>query len=345
MKDWEFSRERPPKTAVVGAGSWGTAMAAHLSALGVPTTLLPRRREQAEAVRDTRHNPGYLRDLALPAELEVAVVGEYDFSQAELIVLAVPSKAFTATVEALAERVAPNTGVLSLTKGVEPDTGRRLSEVLHKLWAAKDSHIAVLSGPNHAEEVSQGQPTATVIASEDEDYAAALQEILSSESFRPYRTRDVVGVELAGAVKNVIALATGMADGLGFGDNARAALITRGLSEMSRLGEALGANPLTFAGLAGMGDLIATCTSRHSRNRRAGELMALGHSPSAIEGEMGMVAEGLTAAPAVLALAGRLGVEMPITDNVVSVIRGEKEMQESVRDLMGRPSRPERHHS
>lgn len=343
MREWLYNRERPPVTVVVGAGSWGTTVATHLAGLGVPTTLLARREEQARAMRDSRHNPEYLRDLRLPEELEVGVLSDHDFSRAQLIVLAVPSKAFAATVQALSPRIQANTGVLSLTKGIDPSTGRRLSEVLQKAWASWDPHIAVLSGPNHAEEVSQGQPTATVIASEDEEFAAALQEILSSESFRPYRTRDVVGVELAAAVKNVIALATGMGDGLGFGDNARAALITRGLAEMSRLGEALGANPLTFAGLAGMGDLIATCTSRHSRNRRAGELMAEGHAPRSIESELGMVAEGLTAAPAVLALAKRVGVEMPITENVVSVIRGEKEMQESVRDLMGRPSRPERH--
>ena len=191
--------------------------------------------------------------------------------------------------------------------------------------------------------MSLDQPTATVIASHDDGLVARLRDILSTDTFRVYSNPDLVGVEFAAAVKNIIAIASGMCDGVGYGDNARAALLTRGLAEMARLGGALGAEQLTFSGLAGMGDLVATCTSSHSRNRRAGELIAQGHSPAEVEDEMGMVAEGMTAAPAILRLAGEHGIEMPITENVVAVLFGGKDIMAAVRDLMGRQPRPERH--
>jgi glycerol-3-phosphate dehydrogenase (NAD(P)+) len=307
------------------------------------TTLLTRRPEQALAISAGHRNPDYLRDLELPPGLESGAYDSCDLSDFDLLVMAVPSKAFAAVAETLAGRVPDGAGVLSLTKGVEPGSLKRLSEVIKEAWGRSRPRVAVLSGPNHAEEVSRDQPAATVIASTDEPFAEGLQALVSSDTFRAYRNADLVGVEIAAAVKNVIALATGMSDGLAFGDNARAALMTRGLAEMTRLGEALGADPHTFAGLAGMGDLIATCTSRHSRNRRAGELIANGHSPEEVEEEMGMVAEGLTAAPAILALARRLGVDMPITENVVDVVYQGKEVAASVRDLMARQPRHERH--
>ncbi|GAB4242032.1 MAG: NAD(P)H-dependent glycerol-3-phosphate dehydrogenase [Thermoleophilia bacterium] len=331
------------RAAVVGAGSWGTVFAVHLATQGARTVLLARRREQAEEMAHTLRNPDYVTFLELPASLGFSTMDEGDLSQTDLVVLAVPSRAFAETVRALSPRLRDGVGLLSLTKGIDPNTLDRLSQVLERETAALQPRVAVLSGPNHAEEVALNQPTATVIASHDDAFAADLQDLLSSDYFRPYRSKDVVGVELAAAVKNVIALATGMADGLGYGDNVRAALITRGLAEMARLGEAFGASPMTFAGLAGMGDLIATCTSRHSRNRRAGELIAQGYSPEDVEKELGMVAEGLTAAPAVLELARRKGVEMPITENVVAVIFEGKDLSASVRDLMGRPARAERH--
>jgi glycerol-3-phosphate dehydrogenase (NAD(P)+) len=331
------------RAAVIGAGSWGTAFARHLSRQGVATALLARREEQAEAISRLRRNPDYLRDVDLPAAIEAGVYETAALSAVDLIVMAVPSKAFAQVARQLAPRIPPAVGVLSLTKGVEPGGLRRLSQVVAEAWAAAGPRVAVLSGPNHAEEVALDQPTATVVASEDEEYAAALQELISSDSFRVYRNRDVLGVELAAAVKNVIALATGMSDGIGHGDNARAALITRGLAEMARLGEALGADPHTFAGLAGLGDLVATCTSSHSRNRLAGELIARGHPPAEVESEMGMVAEGLTAAPAVLELARQHGIEMPITENVVAIVYERKEVATAVRELMGRRPRLERH--
>jgi glycerol-3-phosphate dehydrogenase (NAD(P)+) len=340
--DWLPADGQDYRAAVVGAGSWGTAFARHLTRCGVRTVLLARRPEQAAVIEQEHRNPDYLKGLHLPVELQAGVYEGFDFSAIDLVVMAIPSKGFAEVAMLLAPRVRRGVGVLSLTKGVEPGSLRRLSTVLAESWAASAPHVAVLSGPNHAEEVFSDKPTATVIASDDDEFAAVLQSLISSDTFRAYRNCDLAGVELAAAIKNVIALATGMSDGLGFGDNARAALMTRGLAEMTRLGQALGADPHTFAGLAGMGDLIATCTSRHSRNRQAGELIARGHAAHEVEGEMGMVAEGLTAAPAVLALARRLGVDMPITENVVAIIYEGKEVGESVRDLMARQPRPER---
>lgn len=329
--------------AVIGAGSWGTAMARHLALVGARTRLLGRRPEQAAAILESRHNPEYLTKTALPLALDAGVYTEGDLFDVDLIVMAVPSKAYAEVAESLAARIPKNVGVLSLTKGVEPATLRRFSELLQEMWQASTPRVAVLSGPNHAEEVTLDQPTATVIASHDVEFAEALQELLSTETFRAYVNHDLIGVELASAVKNIIAVATGMGDGVGYGDNARAALMTRGIAEMARLGIALGAEPLTFAGLAGLGDLVATCTSRHSRNRLAGELLAHGHSPAEVESEIGMVAEGLTAAPAILRLARSKGVEMPITENVVAVVYEGKSVRDSVRDLMLRERRPERH--
>ena len=303
----------------------------------------PAGRSRPRRCGPRRRNPDYLRDLPLPPSLDYALYTDHDFSAVDLVVMAVPSRGYATVVDLLAPRLPAGIGVLSLTKGVEPGSLRRLSQVVADSWGRLQPHIAVLAGPNHAEEVSRDQPAATVIASADEGFATALQGLLCNENFRAYRNTDLVGVELAATVKNVIALATGMGDGVGYGDNVRAALITRGLAEMTRLGLALGAKPLTFAGLAGLGDLVATCTSRHSRNRRAGELLARGLAPDQVEREMGMVAEGLTAAPAILLLAKGLGVDMPITESVVAVIQGEKEIVAIVRDLMRREPRAEHH--
>lgn len=331
------------RVAVVGAGSWGTAMARHLALLGLRTRLLGRRAEQAEAIRATGRNPSHLRETQLPSSLDAGVYTEGSLQDVDLVVMALPSKGYASVSVSLVDRLPHGVNVLSLTKGVEPGSLRRLSVLLADLWGHLEPRIAVLAGPNHAEEVSLDHPTATVIASLDLGYAESLQLLLSNESFRAYVNHDIVGVELASAVKNVIALATGMGDGVGYGDNVRAALITRGLAEMARLGVALGAEQLTFAGLAGLGDLVATCTSNHSRNRLAGELIALGHSPGEVEQEMGMVAEGLTAAPAILALARNEGVDMPITRNVVAVVYEQKSVKDCVADLMSREPRTERH--
>lgn len=327
--------------AVVGAGSWGTAFADHLARRGLHVTLLARRWEQVESLRRHRRNPDYLPNLRLCEDVRYDSYLTADLSVFDLLVIAVPSKTYREVLRGLQARLRPCAGILSLTKGVDPCTRIRLSQVVEEELESLAPTVAVLSGPNQAEEVALGQPTASVVASASPDFSRLLQELITDESFRVYVNRDLIGVELAAAVKNIVALATGMSDGLGYGDNARAALITRGLAEMTRLGTALGAEPQTFSGLAGLGDLVGTCTSRHSRNRLAGDLIAQGHSPASVEREMGMVAEGLTAAPAILSLARERCIELPITENVVAVIADGKDVRACVYDLMSRQPRDE----
>ena len=281
---------------VVGGGAWGTAFSALLVQHGHAVTLATR-----------------------------ATIDEAPYEDAELVVLAVPSSSFR---EALGH-VRGDAPVLSLVKGLDPQTGSRLSTLV------EDRPVAVLSGPNMAEEVAAGLPGATVIASEDEELARQLQEAINSMAFRVYTNTDLVGVELCAAAKNVIALAAGGVDGLRLGDNAKAALITRGLVEMARLGEACGAEPETFFGLAGMGDLIVTCWHPSGRNRRAGELIARGLSPELARSEIGQVVEGLTTAPVLRDLSHRLGIELPITEGVCAVLEGLS-LDELLASLMGR---------
>ena len=316
-------------------------MARHMALRGADTFLLARRSDHARAMAHIRRNPDYLRNVPLPESLRVGTYPDFDFSDIDVVVLAVPSRGYADVLRQLAPRLPVGVGILSLTKGLEPGTLRRFSVVLRESLAGLEPRVAILSGPNHAEEVSLDMPTATVISSSDAEFATGLQELVTNETLRAYVNPDVAGVEIGAAVKNVIAIATGTSDGVGYGDNTRAALMTRGLAEMSRLGQVFGADPLTFAGLAGLGDLIATCTSRHSRNRLAGELIAKGHSPAEIELEMGMVAEGLTAATAVRSLARSVGCDMPITEAVAAVIYEGKPVREAVRDLMSRQPRPE----
>jgi glycerol-3-phosphate dehydrogenase (NAD(P)+) len=288
------------KVVVVGAGSWGTTFAGLLEERGHEVVVAGRREPSVR-------------------------VAEAPVDEADLVSIAVPSRVFREVAESL-PGTAPR---LILTKGLDPATGRRLSQV------AGHMPVAVLSGPNHAEEIAQGLPAAAVLASEDDRLASRLQHELISPRFRVYVNSDLVGVELCAAAKNVIALAAGAVDGLGLGDNAKAALITRGLAEMARLGEASGARPETFSGLAGMGDLIVTCWSRHSRNRRAGELIARGATPAEAIAEIGMVVEGLTTAPIVRRVAHDLGIELPITEGVCAVLGGAS-LQDLVSGLMGR---------
>ncbi len=259
------------------------------------------------------------------SDVAATTVAEAPVAEADLVVVAVPSRAFRSVVESL-----PGTSpILSLTKGLDPATGDRLSTLV------TGRPVAVMSGPNMVEEVVAGLPGATVIASEDAALATALQETINSVLFRVYLNDDVVGVELCAAAKNVIALAAGACDGIGAGDNAKAALITRGLAEMARLGEAAGADPDTFSGLAGMGDLIVTCWHPTGRNRRAGELIARGRTPDEAAAEIGQVVEGLTTAPVLCGLANRLGVELPIAESVCHVLEGAS-LAELVAGLMGR---------
>jgi glycerol-3-phosphate dehydrogenase (NAD(P)+) len=312
------------RVAVVGGGSWGTAFARLLADRGHAVTLATRRPEDARAIRETGRNPRYVTNVSL-TDVEAVAVGEASLERADLIVLAVPSSAFGDVVA----RLGGTAPVLSLTKGLDPSTGNRLSALV------RGRPVAVLSGPNMADEVAAGLPGAAVIASEDEELALALQEAVNSGVFRVYVNSDLTGVELCAAAKNVIALAAGGVDGLGLGDNAKAALITRGLAEMARLGEAMGADPETFAGLAGMGDLIVTCWHPSGRNRRAGELIARGATPAEARAEIGQVVEGLTTAPVLRDLSHRVGVELPITEGVCTVLGGLP-LAGLVEGLMGR---------
>jgi glycerol-3-phosphate dehydrogenase (NAD(P)+) len=312
------------RIVVVGGGSWGTGFSCVLLHRDHDVTLACRDPEQAQAIATTGRNPRYLRTADLRG-ISATTIEEAPIEDAELVVLAVPSRAF-ADVAAALPGDAP---VLSLTKGLDPATGERLST------RVQGRPVAVLSGPNMAEEVADGLPSATVIASEDPALAERLQEAINSMVFRVYVNDDLVGVELCAAAKNVIALAAGGVDGLGLGDNAKASLITRGLVEMARLGEAEGAAQETFSGLAGMGDLIVTCFSSYGRNRRAGELIARGASADEAAAEIGQVVEGLTTAPVLRDLSHRLGVELPITEGVCRVLGGES-IHVLLASLMGR---------
>jgi glycerol-3-phosphate dehydrogenase (NAD(P)+) len=309
---------------VVGGGTWGTAFSALLRDRGHAVTLVCRDAEQARTIAATGQNPRYLTQASLRGVHAMPLDGA-PLEEAELIVLAVPSRAFAEVAAALPG----DEPVLSLTKGLDPATGARLSTRI------RGRPVAVLSGPNMAEEISEGLPSAAVVASEDRAFAEQLQDAIHSVVFRVYVNEDLVGVELCAAAKNVIALAAGGVDGLGLGDNAKASLITRGLVEMARLGEACGAQPETFAGLAGMGDLIVTCFSAYGRNRRAGELIARGRTPDEAVREIGQVVEGLTTAPALRGLSHRLGVELPITEGVCNVLAGQ-DLQALLAALMGR---------
>jgi glycerol-3-phosphate dehydrogenase (NAD(P)+) len=314
------------RAAVVGAGSWGTGFSRLLADRGHEVTLVCRDPAQAATIAETGRNPRGVGDVDLEG---IDAVSEAP-SGADLYVLAVPSASFSEVVA----RLPDNGPVLSLTKGLDPARGGRLSTLV------RDRPVAVLSGPNMAEEIAAGLPSAAVIASEDEEFAVELQHAINSTVFRVYVNSDLVGVELCAAAKNVIGLAAGGVDGLGAGDNAKAALITRGLAEMARLGEACGARSETFAGLAGMGDLIVTCWSLFGRNRRAGELIAQGTSPEEAIAQIGHVVEGLTTAPVLHDLARRLEIELPITEGVCRVLAGD-DLGELAASLMGRRPRGE----
>jgi len=296
---------------VVGAGSWGTAFACLLRDNGHEVTLAARDPEQVAAIVDTGRNPRYAQNADLRG-IAAAQIADASLAEADLVVVAVPSRVFGEVVAGLPG----DAPVLSLTKGLDPPTGERLSTLV------RGRPVAVLSGPNIADEIVRGLPAAAVIASDDLALAVRLQLAVHSTIFRVYVNEDVVGVELCAAAKNVIALAAGGADGLGLGDNGKAALVARGLAEMRRLAEGAGARPDTFAGLAGMGDLIVTCWAPTGRNRRAGELIAQGASPDEAAAQIGMVVEGLTTAPVLRDLSRRLDIELPITEGVCAVLEG-----------------------
>ncbi len=324
--------------AVVGATAWGTTLAIHLARNGVRTTLVARTVEEAGILRTDRTNARRLPGAVFPDDLQVGV-GPFGVADADLVVFAVPSGSLIANARTVAPAVAPDAALLSATKGIEAETGRRMTELLAE--ALPGRAVAAISGPNLSREVVSGMPGSTVIASQD-GRVDALRAAFHSASLRVYTSEDVVGVEFGGALKNVIAIAGGMADALDFGHNAKAALLTRGLAEITRLGVAAGADPLTFQGLAGLGDLIATSYSPLSRNRRLGELVGAGQSLATALGALGGTAEGVPTVLAALRLASRLGVEMPITERLQSVLSGRQSPLEAIHVLMGRSPRPER---
>ena len=325
--------------AVLGAGSWGTALAMHLGRSSVPVRLWARDAALAASMRARRENPRYLPGVKLPDGVTVtAEVGEA-LAGSHIVLVAVPSHFVEDVLVDVADRIARDAVLVSATKGLEPRHGLRMSELLAQRLPGRP--VAVLSGPSFAREVAQGRPTALVIASSDEGIAADLQRRLAGPTLRLYTNRDVVGVELGGAVKNVMAIATGLVDGLGLGENARAALITRGLAEIVRLGTAAGAQPATFAGLAGLGDLVLTCTGSQSRNRALGGEIARGRSLVEAEAGTPMVAEGVRTVSSVLRMARDRGVTMPICEEVAAVLFEGKPAAESLASLLAREPKPE----
>lgn len=327
----------PKKIAVIGAGSWGTAIAALLARKGHAVALWARNKKLAEQIQALRYNPRYLEGVFLPKRVWATSDLKKAISNCDVVVLAVPSFAMRSTVKKTIPYLQSHMLIVSLAKGLEEKTLMRMSEVLEsELPPSFRQNIGVLSGPNHAEEISRDIPSATVIAASSSKVAKKLQNLFITPTFRVYTNPDVVGVELAGAVKNIIAIAAGVSDGLGYGDNTKASLITRGLAEMTRLGKALGAQPLTFAGLSGMGDLIVTCSSHYSRNRGVGERVGKGAKLKEILKETSMVAEGVRTSQAVAKLAKKHKVEMPIAESVVAVLYYDKEPRYCVKELMRR---------
>ncbi|MFN8620568.1 MAG: NAD(P)H-dependent glycerol-3-phosphate dehydrogenase [Chloroflexota bacterium] len=329
-----------PARAVIGAGGWGTALALLLARRG-PVTLLARTEADAAAIAALRVNERHLPGIVLPPEVVVTADPGALNGAVELVVMAVPSRYVRETARRVAPFVPAGTALLSVTKGLETGTLLRMSEVLGEEIVAVRGRIAALSGPNLAPEIARGLPASSVVGCPDEAVGAAIVSLLGSRTFRLYTNRDIVGVELAGALKNIIAIAAGAVDRLGYGDSGKAAIVTRGLAEMTRLGVAAGANPLTFAGLAGVGDVLATCASPLSRNHRLGMELASGRRWSEIEAALPGVAEGAYTVDAAIALAARLGVELPIAQEVHRALFEDKPVERCLADLLARESKAE----
>jgi glycerol-3-phosphate dehydrogenase (NAD(P)+) len=333
-----MNRRAEPMT-VIGAGSWGTALAILLAREGRLTQLWSRDAAQLDAMRSARRNMRYLPDASFPESLRVAVDLEQALEGARDALIAVPSHAFRATLEGIRPHLAPHTRIAWATKGFEIESGLLPHQVVREVLGATPG--AVLSGPTFAKEVGAGLPTAMTVASPDEHFAKELAQSLSGPSFRAYTQTDIMGVEVGGAVKNVIAIGSGIADGMGYGANTRVALITRGLAEMMRLGVKLGAQRETFMGLAGLGDLVLTCTDDQSRNRRFGMALGRGESQAVAQSAIHQVVEGVPAARAVHHVALRLGVDMPICREIYGIMYENKPVRSAVQALMGREVRSE----
>lgn len=330
------------KAAVLGSGSWGTAFAKVLVDAGTDTRIWARRPELADAICREHLNNDYLPGIALPSALVATTDPSEAMDGADLVALVIPSQTLRENLKQWAPKLPPEATLVSLMKGVELGTAKRMSEVISEVADADPDRVVVVSGPNLAREIALCQPTATVVAGRDPERAAQVQAACTAPYFRPYTNSDVIGAELGGAVKNVIALACGMAVGMGFGDNTVASLITRGLAETARLGSALGADPLTFAGLAGLGDLVATCASPLSRNRTFGVRLGRGESlEQAQQATHGQVAEGVKSCRSILDLAERHDVDVPIVREVESVCYGDSSPSQALRNLMSRSTKPE----
>ncbi|MFD7906882.1 NAD(P)H-dependent glycerol-3-phosphate dehydrogenase [Kitasatospora sp. NPDC059722] len=330
------------RCAVMGTGSWGTAFAMVLADAGSEVVLWARRQELADAVNSTHENPDYLPGVRLPDSVRATTDPAEALAGADFAVLVVPSQTLRDNLAAWAPLIEPQTVLVSLMKGIELGTAKRMSEVIDEVAKVGRERVAVVSGPNLAKEIANRQPAASVVACSDEAVAKRLQAACHTPYFRPYTNTDVVGCELGGAVKNVIGLAVGMAAGMGLGDNTKATLITRGLAETTRLGEALGADPHTFAGLAGMGDLVATCSSPLSRNNTFGMNLGRGMSLAETIAATKQTAEGVKSCESVLDLARRSGVDMPIVEAVVDVVHNGRPTQEALQTLMSRSAKAER---
>ncbi|BCV21481.1 NAD(P)H-dependent glycerol-3-phosphate dehydrogenase [Moorella sp. Hama-1] len=322
------------RVAVVGAGSWGTALAILLARKGMHVNLWARRPEQVTALKERRENRAYLPEVGLPATITPTADLAVAVREVGLVVLSVPSHAVRLMARELRPLLPPEVIIVNTAKGLELETKKRLSIVLAEEGLDR---VVVLSGPSHAEEVGRGLPTTVVVAAADREAAEYVQDVFMDPTFRVYTNPDITGVEFGGALKNIIALATGMADGLGLGDNARAALMTRGMAEIARLGVALGGKILTFAGLSGIGDLIVTCTSMYSRNRRAGILLGQGQALEEVLAAVGMVVEGVRTTAAARELARQYNIRMPITEEIYQVLYQGKPVGDCVAALMERP--------
>lgn len=330
------------KVTVLGAGSWGTALAIVLAENGHDTLIWSHRQDQADEINTSHTNKKYLPQTVLPTKLQATASLEQAVAHAETIVVAVPTKAIRGVCTDMTPLLTEAKLFVHVSKGIEPDSLKRISEMIaESLPTERVQQIVILSGPSHAEEVVLQHPTTVTAASTDHAAAKKVQDLFMSQYFRVYTNDDVVGVEIGGALKNVIALAAGIVDGLNYGDNAKAALITRGLAEITRLGVKMGGNPFTFSGLTGMGDLIVTCTSVHSRNWRAGNMLGKGMKLDEVLEQMGMVVEGVRTTKAAFQLAKKYNVAMPITEQLYEVLFNDKHPKAAVDNLMIRMKKPE----
>ncbi|MEA4922110.1 MAG: NAD(P)H-dependent glycerol-3-phosphate dehydrogenase [Eubacteriaceae bacterium] len=327
------------KIGVIGAGSWGTALAITLANKGHDVKIWDIDKDHLKELTEKRENVKYLPGIEFPDRLTAADTVEEALSGADIALFSAPAQYFRGAFEGALPFIKDDMVIVNVAKGIEQKTLKRMSEIAYEI--KPDLKYVVLSGPSHAEEVGRLLPTTVAVGSRERENAEYIQDVFMTERFRIYTCDDVVGMELGGSLKNIIALGAGITDGLGFGDNAKAALMTRGLAEISRLGVALGAQPATFAGLAGVGDLIVTCTSMHSRNRRCGIMIGEGMDPKEATKKVGMVVEGMFTTEAAYELAKKVHVEMPITEHIYKVINGQIKAVDAVDILMGRDRRHE----